>query len=103
MVTFKVSDFNKFCSTRERGKKFYFYLKNLISSEVKYIILDFEDIEHVSISFLDESVIKLINEGYKLKIITSNPNIIRKIKKDFSWRNISKNLINEENNKYYFV
>lgn len=64
----RVSEFFKTCSTRERGKRFYPRLIERLEEGPSWgaIILSFEDVDFVSPSFLDETLLKLAEDRPEL-------------------------------------
>ena len=84
---FKVSDTYKFCSTRQRGKNYYNVIINNLQKDVKLIIIDFNDIEHISLSFIDEVLVLIIKDAYILKMYC-NDTIAKKIIKCLNCRNL---------------
>lgn len=60
----RVSEFFETCSTRERGKRFYPRLIERLEQAPSWgeILLSFEDVDFVSPSFLDETLLKLADD-----------------------------------------
>lgn len=56
------------CATRERGKEFYPVLLRAMKDAPSWgeFILDFEDVEFVSPSFLDETLVRLATDRREL-------------------------------------
>ncbi|OGB62525.1 MAG: hypothetical protein A2Y94_07480 [Caldithrix sp. RBG_13_44_9] len=82
MKKIQVKDFCQHCMTREKGKKLYQYI---ISLKDKMIEFDFSDIEYVSSSFLDETVWKLVEENFIIKIADPDMVIEKKLHKLNKW------------------
>lgn len=59
-----VKDFYRTCATRERAKKFYPALVERLAdaNSRDEIVLSFEDVEFVSPSFLDETLVRLAED-----------------------------------------
>ena len=78
-----VKEYTKSCLTRNRGKDFFCKLSLIDADEY---FLDFTDVKHVSTSFLDESVWKLVEMDKSVKIydphevVLSQLNLIKKWK-----------------------
>ncbi len=83
MMLIKLKEHTKSCSTREKGRNFYEYLKSLNSKEFEF---DFTDINHVSTSFLDESIWKIAAEGIKVLIRDPDSLLEEKIYLVEQWR-----------------
>jgi len=60
----RVADHYATCATRERGKKFYPLMLQRMEDTPSWgeFVLDFEEVEFVSPSFLDETLIRLAQE-----------------------------------------
>ena len=80
----KVNDYVKSCLTRNRGKDFFCKLSVLDANEY---YLDFSNIQHVSTSFLDESVWKLVEMGKTVTIYDPNEVVLRQLKLIEKWKN----------------
>lgn len=64
----RVAEYHLTCATRERGAKFYPVLLRQIDAAPSWgeVVLDFGDVEFVSPSFLDETVVRLASERPEL-------------------------------------
>ena|SRR2546425_7501291 len=63
--TFRIADIVTNCSTRERGRRIYpalaeFFRAGRIAGEE--MVISFEDVELVTPSFLDETILRLVRE-----------------------------------------
>ncbi|MBN2425037.1 MAG: DUF4325 domain-containing protein [Calditrichaceae bacterium] len=78
-----IKDYVKSCLTRNRGKDLL--CKLIVSDENEYF-LDFSDIQHVSTSFLDESVWKLVEMGKIVKIYDPDEVVLQQLNLIKKWR-----------------
>lgn len=64
----RISEYFETCSTRERGKRFYPRLIKRLEQAPSWgeIVLSFEDVDFVSPSFLDETLLKLAEDRPEL-------------------------------------
>ena len=78
-----VKDYVKSCLTRNRGKDFFCKL-SVIDTEEYY--LDFSNIQHVSTSFLDESVWKLVELGKLVRIYDPHEVVLHQLNLIKEWK-----------------
>ena len=78
-----IKDFVKSCLTRNRGKDLF--CKLIVLDENEYF-LDFTDIQHVSTSFLDESVWKLVEMDKIVKIYDPNEVVLKQLNLIKKWK-----------------
>lgn len=82
--TLRVSEYLTICSTRESGKKFYPILREWVDRDVGSVRISFEGVEFVSPSFLDEAIVRLIEEqpqlAERLTIVSLKPMASRRLK-----------------------
>jgi len=84
------------CFTREKGKKFYRYLRQ---QNQKQMTIDFSGVEYVSIAFLDESLWKLAEEGFSIIIYDPAQVLMNKLEKISIWTKSSVHISKRE--QYY--
>ncbi len=77
----KISDHSSFALTRESGDSLFKLISQFLSEHLntEKIIIDFSDIPDVSISFIQATVLKLIDKQYKVELINLNKSIRFKI------------------------
>jgi hypothetical protein len=78
-----VKEYIQSCLTRNRGKDFFG--KMVVIDTEKYVI-DFSDISHVSTSFLDDSVWKLVEMGKTVTIYDPNEVVINQLNLIKKWK-----------------
>jgi len=69
-TTINVSDFYETCATRERGRKFYSLLEPRARAALAArdpLTVSFKRVEFVSASFLDETVVRLLEEHPEIR------------------------------------
>jgi len=78
----KMKDFAEFTLTRESGNRVYEKIKKYLTT-VSYtdnLIIDFQNINDVSVSFIQATVFRLANEYSSIELKNINPAIQFKIK-----------------------
>ena len=64
-----VSQHYRMCATRKRGQRFYPALRDRVmaTDSADWIVISFANVDFVSPSFLDETVVRLLQENPELK------------------------------------
>jgi len=77
----KISEYASFTLTREAGNRAYEKIKNYHSahSQCDNLIIDFQNIDDVSVSFIQATVFRLANEYLKIELKNLNDAIRFKI------------------------
>jgi len=86
----KIKDFTDFTLTRDSGNRTYEKIKLFLTNQsnqspeydqaIDSLIIDFENIEDVSVSFVQATVFRLVNEYQKIELKNINKAIQFKIK-----------------------
>ena len=77
----KISSHIDFTLTRESGNHMYKIIRGFLDNnpQFKKLIIDFENVRDVSVSFIQSTVVKLVNEQIDVELINYNPSIRFKI------------------------
>ncbi|MBN1364694.1 MAG: DUF4325 domain-containing protein [Syntrophaceae bacterium] len=78
----KMKDFAEFTLTRESGNRVYEKIKQFLNT-ISYhdnLIIDFQNINDVSVSFIQATVFRLANDYSSIELKNTNPAIQFKIK-----------------------
>lgn len=78
-----VKDYVKSCLTRNRGKDFFCKVSAIDTHEY---LFDFSEIKHVSTSFLDESIWKLVEMGKLVKIYDPDNIVLNQLNLIKKWK-----------------
>ena len=81
IAVIKISNHTDFTLNRESGNTLYNELKNFLNTriDIKNIIFDFKNVPDVSTSFIQATVLKMINNGYNVELINYNESVRFKI------------------------
>lgn len=85
----KLANHYKSCISRVKGKKIYDYMTKSDDNE---FFIDFTEIVNISISFLDESIWRLIREGKKVNIYDPDNVLKEKLNLIQIWRPLEKKM-----------
>lgn len=77
----KIADHSSFALTRESGDSLFELISEFLNnhSDIERVIIDFEDISDVSVSFIQATVLKLIDLDYQVELVNLNDSIRFKI------------------------
>lgn len=100
MVKIKVSDHFQRCGVREKGKKFYQQVLELVPKGEKNIQFDFKEVTFVSASFLEESIFRLIDD-YNVSILDRSEALERKAERIIDWKKLNVRLIFDHNTLHF--
>lgn len=96
----KISEYTSFTLTREAGNRVYEEIKKFISvhSQCDNLIIDFQNIDDVSVSFVQATVFRLANDYPKVELKNINDAIRFKIETLIKITTIDPSILNRVKN-----
>jgi len=93
----KLKDFAEFTLTREAGNRVYKKIKEYLSTQtnVDYLVIDFQNINDVSVSFIQATVFNLAKEYSTIELKNTNSAIQFKIKTLLKITTIDPSILNK--------
>ena len=76
-VVIKISNHTNFTLTRESGNRIFKLIHEFLkkSSDIELIVFDFEKVNDVSTSFIQATIVKLIDQNYRVELMNYNQSI----------------------------